>query len=167
MVRENITSEFVKPAMATDARQYHQLIGFHQYQGEVSQWAKETFPHATGVSFATHLLYEAVELLIAELLTTEESESFFPDLPSNGIREMIRNNVIHAASYSVDKQLRKAIDPEQQNPVEESADVALLLLAYCGHKGISLAGAMTQKFAVNQTRQFGERNAQGVSEHVE
>lgn len=48
---------------------------------------------------------------------------------------------------------------------EEAADCAMLLLHLCERNRIDLAYHINRKFAVNQRRQWGPVDAEGVSSH--
>lgn len=49
----------------------------------------------------------------------------------------------------------------------EAADVAILLLALCERVGFSLAKAIDEKMAINEKREWGKPDAEGVVEHIE
>lgn len=49
--------------------------------------------------------------------------------------------------------------------VEELADCVLLMLHIAHRRRFSFGAVLEQKFAINQTREWGEPDAEGVSEH--
>lgn len=58
------------------------------------------------------------------------------------------------------RELRKTNDPE------EAADCLMLLIAFCGKKGVSLFKEVQAKFRICKKRKWGEPDADGVREHV-
>lgn len=69
------------------------------------------------------------------------------------------NNVTH---------LRREIEELAANPTDpiEAADCAMLLLVIAHRQGYSLLEAIREKQQINQAREWGPPDAEGVREHV-
>jgi NTP pyrophosphatase (non-canonical NTP hydrolase) len=60
-------------------------------------------------------------------------------------------------------ELLDAPTPEDQAP--EMADIVILLMGRATLMGIDLLAEVEKKFAINQTRTWGQPDAQGIIEH--
>lgn len=68
---------------------------------------------------------------------------------------------------SVLKHLRREVrELSRTKRSVEAADVFLLLLAFCGKRGLSLAKLARTKLAINRKRKWGKPDRYGVREHV-
>jgi NTP pyrophosphatase (non-canonical NTP hydrolase) len=77
----------------------------------------------------------------------------------------------HRTARSIVVHLRREVaeladELEQGGAATEAADCFLLLLDLAGFLGFSLHDAGEAKFAVCQTRQWGEPDSEGVAEHI-
>lgn len=110
-------------------------------QGGVGQWADETFDH-TGAGIAAHCLKEAVELCLA-----------------------CEHEPLTIIAIVLD-QLRKDKKVGGRSFIEEAADVTILMLAFAHHQHFLLDKAIENKMEINRQREWGEKGAFGISEHV-
>lgn len=142
----------------------NRLMGFHQLQGEIAQWGNKTFPQSTPQSIALHALREAVSLVVA----VHVSEYYGGIVPDKVDADALPANLYNLVSAQVDHAIDKATTPTGiafANPVEEAADVVLLLMHLCGRFGASLAGAANDKHSRNVKRAWGKPDEYGVTEH--
>jgi len=91
----------------------------------------------------------------------------FPDSTVDGKRCHLLKEI-----FELDDELHKRADDDTRLGIdparvgEEAADCLMLLLHICAEQGVSLAAAAEAKFAIVQTRRWGEPDEHGVVEHV-
>jgi hypothetical protein len=90
-------------------------------------------------------------MLVLQMWQGEWSQKTFPTQCNTSLIEHLRREL---------KELEESGDPE------EAADCFLLLLSYAHVNGFDLFEAAVAKYWVNQTRQWGKPDEQGVVEHV-
>lgn len=112
-----------------------------QWQKRIGTWAKAEFPDHTSQSIAAHTLREAIELAEATGM---------------GIVE-----IMDQVSWQLNQYGNKRHDVG-----EERADCMILLLTMAEFEGGDIEMELEAKHTVNMVREWGPKDALGVSEHV-
>jgi hypothetical protein len=109
-------------------------------QGQVVQWAEDTFTTSTTLTVASHLLSEAAELFFAA-----------------GGDYAVASGVVHDA-YVKDKRNPHTIR-------EEAGGVGMLLLHLAGKENFSLREVVLAVFQRDKARKWLDPNRHGFREH--
>ena len=95
----------------------------------------------------------------------------YSDAWENLIRDIIKWQDVtfpHATPQSAAKHLRREAKELLDNPTDggEQADVFILTVAVASLSGNNLYTEVRRKFKINQEREWGEPDSDGVVEHV-
>ena len=77
------------------------------------------------------------------------------------------NQTVTGIDAHLSRELKELLDaPTEENEREESADLVVLLMGRATLRGFNLLDEVEKKFAVLQTRTWGEPDHEGVISHV-